>query len=53
MTTKTKPPKKVTNGEFYDYERKSWMVQCGDTAVAIRKLDKDGEPVPPPNDYSK
>lgn len=37
-----------TNGEYYDYERKSWMVQCGNTAVPFRKVDAKGQPVEPP-----
>jgi hypothetical protein len=39
---------KVTNGEYYDHERQTWMQQCGATAVPIRKLDKDSQPVAPP-----
>lgn len=37
-----------TNGEYYDYQRQTWMVMCGNTAVAIRKQDAKGRPVEPP-----
>lgn len=40
MTTKDKP---VTNGEFVrDGQRYKW---CGNTAVPIRKFDKDGKEI--------
>jgi len=41
---------KVTNGEYYDHQLKSWVVLCGSTPVLIRKLDKTGQPVPPPEE---
>lgn len=40
--------KATTNGEYYDHQRQTWVVQCGATAVPIRKQDKDGNPIPPP-----
>ncbi len=36
----------VTNGEFW--KDGQLYVQCGATAVPIRKFDSNGEPVKPP-----
>lgn len=49
MATSDKP----TNGERYDYERQTWVVQCGPNDVPIRKLDANGQPVPPPEEENE